>query len=119
VPLAATGVPAFGADADASAPAPPDLRALVRRVAGIFAPGAITLTLFVSRTDADGREGAGQADAAGGAVEAAQRAFRAALAAPIPTADEAAPALAYRRTDKINYEFGDYDLAFASFELKP
>ncbi len=24
----------------------------------------------------------------------------------------------YKRTDKINYEFGRYDLAFASFKLK-
>ena len=42
-----------------------------------------------------------------GQVERAQRAFLQALAAR-----------GYRRTDKINYEFGGYDLAFASFELK-
>ena len=24
----------------------------------------------------------------------------------------------YKRTDKINYEFGGYDLAFATFELR-
>ncbi|KZV86233.1 S-adenosylmethionine decarboxylase [Exidia glandulosa HHB12029] len=42
-----------------------------------------------------------------GQVERAQRAFLQALAAR-----------GYRRTDKINYEFGGYDLAFASFERK-
>ncbi|KAH7061895.1 S-adenosylmethionine decarboxylase [Auriculariales sp. MPI-PUGE-AT-0066] len=42
-----------------------------------------------------------------GQVEKAQRAFLQALSAR-----------GYRRTDKINYEFRGYDLAFASFELK-
>lgn len=42
-----------------------------------------------------------------GQVERAQRAFYQALASR-----------GYRRTDKINYEFGGYDLAFASFERK-
>lgn len=42
-----------------------------------------------------------------GDVESAQRAFLQALAAR-----------GYRRTDKINYEFGGYDLAFASFERR-
>ncbi|EJD52354.1 S-adenosylmethionine decarboxylase [Auricularia subglabra TFB-10046 SS5] len=42
-----------------------------------------------------------------GQVERAQRAFYQALASR-----------GYRRTDKINYEFAGYDLAFASFERK-
>ena len=68
------------------------------------------------------------------AIEVAQRVFKAALmkvpANPPPSPPSPAnqgtastaplnnPYLQYRRTDKINYEFGGYDLAFASFELK-
>ncbi|THH16583.1 hypothetical protein EW146_g4080 [Bondarzewia mesenterica] len=87
----------------------PDLRTLVRRVVDIFKPGRLSLTLFVSCQDNN------EADEEGGetAVEAAQRAFRAAL-----TSCTSGPAGGvYKRTDKINYEFGGYDLAFASFEL--
>ena len=68
------------------------------------------------------------------AVEAAQKAFKAALtlpcepevngvdgeqAAAIGHVDGAGGAqkMCYRRTDKINYEFDGYELAFASFEL--
>ncbi|KAF7315300.1 PPM-type phosphatase domain-containing protein [Mycena indigotica] len=82
----------------------PDLLTLVRRVVAIFCPGRLSLTLFISSDD-------NEADNGDSAVEAAQRAFKAAL---MP---EDAP-VRYRRTDKINYEFGGYDLAFASFELK-
>ncbi|KAF8197943.1 S-adenosylmethionine decarboxylase [Pholiota molesta] len=97
----------------------PDLKTLVRRVVNIFQPGRITLTLFVSSEDNETGEES--------AVEAAQRAFKAAL---IPAAlgvngasapmspDARLHTKNYKRTDKINYEFGGYDLAFASFELK-
>ncbi|ETW81043.1 hypothetical protein HETIRDRAFT_476828 [Heterobasidion irregulare TC 32-1] len=85
----------------------PDIRTLVRRVVDIFQPGRLSLTLFISS------EGNSEAEEERGesAVEAAQRAFRAALTS------SAAAGGAYKRTDKINYEFGGYDLAFASFEL--
>ena len=62
------------------------------------------------------------------AVEAAQRAFKTALMSPKGVngvsgsrGDGETGAEfhgVYRRTDKINYEFGGYDLAFASFELR-
>lgn len=93
----------------------PDLTSLVGRVVSIFRPTRLSVTLFVSSrdngdtTDTNGIYGAGP-------VEAAQRAFRVAL-----TSENSAALFGgrtYRRTDKINYEFGDYDLAFASFELK-
>lgn len=119
VPLPAT------ASAGAGAGGLPDLRTLVRRVVDIFRPGRITLTLFVSsaeNSDAEDRSGES-------AIEAAQRAFRAALTTPLGapaaggTSDGAKgpPPIevrrkVYKRTDKINYEFGGYDLAFASFE---
>lgn len=87
----------------------PDLKTLVQRVVAVFQPGRLTLTLFISS-----QEGGGE-----GAVEAAQKAFKAALtcdsAMEIPV--ERNVGGGYKRTDKINYEFGDYDLAFASFEL--
>ncbi|KAI0793260.1 S-adenosylmethionine decarboxylase [Abortiporus biennis] len=96
----------------------PDLKTLIRRVVDIFEPGKITLTLFVSSEgNANAEEEDGQS-----AIEAAQRAFRAALTRP--RADGTTPAGSksfnpiYKRTDKINYEFGGYDLAFASFELR-
>ncbi|PPQ89556.1 hypothetical protein CVT25_012228 [Psilocybe cyanescens] len=91
----------------------PDLKSLIKRVVNIFEPGRITLTLFISSEDND----------TGGepAVEAAQRAFKVALAES-PMDSDAPQANGsnkiYKRTDKINYEFGGYDLAFASFELK-
>lgn len=92
----------------------PDIETLVRRVVSIFQPGRITLTLFISSKESD-------EDGTGSAVEDAQKAFRAALTRAKPakndtTADNRRCGT-YRRTDKINYEFGDYDLAFASFEL--
>lgn len=104
----------------------PDLKTLIRRVVNIFQPGRLTLTLFISSEDnANAEEEEGES-----AVETAQRAFRAALTVPkvangingtngvnghgAPTPFSGL----YRRTDKINYEFGGYDLAFASFELR-
>ncbi|KAF9484454.1 S-adenosylmethionine decarboxylase [Pholiota conissans] len=97
----------------------PDLKTLVRRVVSIFEPGRITMTLFISSED---NETGGEP-----AVEAAQRAFKAALtpaasgmngASASVSADARLRTKSYKRTDKINYEFGGYDLAFASFELK-
>ncbi|KAH9942306.1 S-adenosylmethionine decarboxylase [Epithele typhae] len=94
----------------------PDLRTLVRRVVDIFRPGRLTLTLFISSDAAEGEDGR--------AVEAAQRAFRSALTLPAASGAGAGAgegrgsAGLYKRTDKINYEFGGYDLAFASFELR-
>lgn len=80
----------------------PDLRTLVRRVVDVFSPGRLSLTLFISSKDNPDGEGPYP-------VDLAQRAFRLAL-----TSSDGGPI--YRRSDKINYEFGDYDLAFASFE---
>ncbi|TFY64688.1 hypothetical protein EVJ58_g2466 [Rhodofomes roseus] len=89
----------------------PDLRTLIRRVVNIFQPGRLTLTLFISGEDnSNAEEEDGES-----AVEAAQR------ATAQGTASAEAPSGfsgAYRRTDKINYEFGGYDLAFATFELR-
>jgi S-adenosylmethionine decarboxylase len=123
VPLPPAAAPAFvdsSEEADeaavaAAARALPDLRTLIRRVVSIFAPGRITLTLFVSSAENEREE-----DTVGeSAIEAAQRLFKAALATPIEGAEESdSKPAAYRRTDKINYEFGGYDLAFASFELR-
>jgi S-adenosylmethionine decarboxylase len=87
----------------------PDIEKLVRRVVSIFQPGRITLTLFISSSDNDDD---------GTAVENVQKAFRAALAEVKPGENENQSST-YRRTDKINYEFSGYDLAFASFELVP
>ncbi|KAI0030776.1 S-adenosylmethionine decarboxylase [Vararia minispora EC-137] len=86
----------------------PDLRTLVRRVVDIFRPGRISLTLFISSEDNEEAE----EERGISAIEAAQRAFRAAL-----TRAPGADGRIYKRTDKINYEFGDYDLAFATFEI--
>lgn len=82
----------------------PDLKSLIRRVIGVFQPARLTMTLFVSSEDNEAEMSV---------VEIAQKAFKAALT----TQDAANPGKLYRRTDKINYEFGGYDLAFASFEL--
>jgi S-adenosylmethionine decarboxylase len=94
----------------------PDLGTLVRRVVGIFRPARLTLTLFVSSAGNDETE----EEVGESAIEAAQRAFKTAL-----TSNTTFPGNegnghdggVYTRTDKINYDFGDYDLAFASFEL--
>jgi len=83
----------------------PDLRTLVQRVVDIFQPGHLSLTLFITADDGScEHEGDGQHHAP---VDSAHRAFREALGPK-----------GYKRTDKINYEFGGYDLAFASFELR-
>lgn len=114
----------------------PDLRTLIQRVVRIFEPGKLTMTLFIS--SAENARSSTDDDGGETAVEAAQRAFKAALTrAPKPGVDtsngksaqssmmgmnEACHAedglkKVYKRTDKINYEFGGYDLAFASFEM--
>ncbi len=90
----------------------PDITTLVRRVVSIFQPGRITLTLFISSKDDE--------DESDSTTEKAQKAFRAALTPARPgqkIAGDDEWSCSYRRTDKINYAFGDYDLAFASFEL--
>ncbi|KAI0330127.1 S-adenosylmethionine decarboxylase [Cubamyces sp. BRFM 1775] len=100
----------------------PDLKTLIRRVVDIFRPGRLTLTLFISSKDND----AAEEEEGESTVEAAQRAFKSALTLPPKRSDrgddagERGGAFAglYKRTDKINYEFGGYDLAFASFELR-
>ncbi|EJF65125.1 S-adenosylmethionine decarboxylase [Dichomitus squalens LYAD-421 SS1] len=103
----------------------PDLKTLIRRVVNIFHPGKLTLTLFISSKDND----AAEEEEGETTVEAAQRAFKAALTLPAHArrksegelqcnGTEAGAAGLYKRTDKINYEFGGYDLAFASFELR-
>ncbi|PIL34210.1 hypothetical protein GSI_03921 [Ganoderma sinense ZZ0214-1] len=99
----------------------PDLKTLIRRVVDIFRPGKLTLTLFISCKGND----AAEEEEGETAVEAAQRAFKAALMFPQArrkgegdcNGSEPGAGL-YKRTDKINYEFGGYDLAFASFELR-
>ncbi|KIJ49482.1 hypothetical protein M422DRAFT_44843 [Sphaerobolus stellatus SS14] len=83
----------------------PDLRTLIQRVIDIFQPGHLSLTLFITSDD-------GSCDPEDfhhrlAPVDSAHRAFRQALGPK-----------GYKRTDKINYEFGGYDLAFASFELR-
>jgi len=80
----------------------PDLKSLVRRVVAIFKPARLTLTLFISSKGTEAEQGE--------SIESVQRAFKLALADPDLEC-------AYSCV-KINYEFGGYDLAFASFELK-
>ncbi|TDL24205.1 S-adenosylmethionine decarboxylase [Rickenella mellea] len=123
VPLPTKKLPDDGADAGKRNI--PDLQTLIQRVVRIFEPGKITLTLFVSSEDnSNAEEESGET-----AVDVAQRAFKAALVIPPlslknRTANPQLPNVStsdsdvrgYRRTDKINYEFGGYDLAFASFE---
>jgi S-adenosylmethionine decarboxylase len=86
----------------------PDLGTLINRVVSIFQPGKLSLTLFISSEHNNSVEDEGGESA----IEAAQRVFRLALTSPSETS-----APVYKRTDNINYEFGSYDLAFASFEL--
>ncbi|KAF8920021.1 S-adenosylmethionine decarboxylase [Mucidula mucida] len=87
----------------------PDLQTLVQRVVRIFQPGRLSLTLFVSSEDNEMDNGDESP------VDAAQKAFRAALADAKGQMNGNVSNV-YKRTDKINYEFGGYDLAFASFE---
>jgi S-adenosylmethionine decarboxylase len=103
----------------------PDLKTLIRRVVNIFEPERLTLTLFVSSgNNAEDEEGET-------AIEAAHRVFKSALIVSQPSSSKPCAKLSpaetengrvgkrlYKRTDKINYEFGGYDLAFASFELR-
>jgi len=91
----------------------PDLMALIKRVVNIFEPGRITLTLFISSENNDTGDET--------PIEAAQRAFKLALTESTLTSScqpQKDGVKMYRRTDKINYEFDGYDLAFASFELR-
>ena len=103
----------------------PDLRTLIKRVVDIFQPGRLSVTLFISNEDNDNAE----EDDVETLIEAAQREFRSALMASRPVSASSTgldPShessgdriRSYRRTDKINYEFGGYSLAFASFELR-
>lgn len=103
----------------------PDLRTLIQRVVDIFQPGRLSLTLFISKKVNSNAE----EDEAETVTEAAQREFKSALTASRPDSSPSSSLDAlhevadgytrsYRRTDKINYEFGDYNLAFASFELR-
>ena len=82
----------------------PDLETLVQRVVNIFQPGHLTLTLFVSSSSSNEKYPGSGSDFM---VESAHKVFQHAL---VPRG--------YRRTDKINYEFGGYDLAFATFQKK-
>ncbi len=93
----------------------PDLVTLVRRVVGIFRPARLTLTLFISSAGNDEAE----EEVGESAIEAAQRAFKTALTSNtmFPGNESSGHDGVYTRTDKINYDFGDYDLAFTSFEL--
>lgn len=93
----------------------PDLTTLIQRVVSVFQPRRLSLTLFVSRCGPECDENA---------VEAAQKAFRNALTTKLTSlvtddtdVGNSISQQSYRRTDKINYEFGGYDLAFATFEL--
>ncbi|KAG6820886.1 hypothetical protein H0H93_010230 [Arthromyces matolae] len=104
-------IPSHASEKD---PSLPDLQVLIQRVVRIFQPGRLSLTLFISSQDSEAAEES---------VEAAQRAFKAALAnstaleLQYPSLRHSCPpSPIYKRTDKINYEFGGYDLAFASFE---
>ncbi|OJA14511.1 hypothetical protein AZE42_04448 [Rhizopogon vesiculosus] len=103
----------------------PDLQTLVRRVVDIFQPGRLSLTLFISTVgNSNAEEDEGETT-----VEAAQRSFKSALVTQRPVSCSSTHSetgrvggrggsVLYRRTDKINYEFGGYNLAFASFELR-
>jgi len=113
VPVHPTRVEGVGSHNNNNLESMPDLETLVQRVVNIFHPGHLTLTLFVS-SDTNSHNSTTSIHFANSkeveqpdSVEVAQRAFRRAL---IPRG--------YCRTDKINYEFGDYDLAFATFQKK-
>lgn len=85
----------------------PDLRTLIQRVVQIFQPGHLSLTLFVtSSTPPSPSDRHGEKNIIEAPVDSAHRAFK-----------EALTPKGYKRTDKINYEFGGYDLAFASFQV--
>lgn len=101
----------------------PDLKSLVQRVVAIFQPARLTLTLFISSRGNEAEQGE--------SIEAVQRAFKLALTEAdfdcgyscidsnnIQQNVDGNWKRLYKRTDKINYEFGGYELAFASFELR-
>jgi len=98
----------------------PDLKSLVQRVVTIFQPARLTLTLFISNGGNEAEQGE--------SIEAIQRAFKRALTEAdfgcgYPSVDSdngqhRNRKRLYKRTDKINYELGGYELAFASFELE-
>ncbi|KAF8514199.1 S-adenosylmethionine decarboxylase [Hysterangium stoloniferum] len=92
----------------------PDLRTLIQRVVQIFQPGHLSLTLFMtspnppfSNGHVNGLPNGKEQALMEAPVDSAHRAFK-----------EALTSKGYKRTDKINYEFGGYDLAFASFEAR-
>jgi len=87
----------------------PTLQSLIKRVVSIFQPSRLTLTLFISITESEGIIELAQSDFAAALQEVPESAFGYPLDGP---------GRRYKRTDKINYEFAGYDLAFASFELK-
>lgn len=102
----------------------PDLHTLIRRVVDIFQPGRLSLTLFISNANNNAEEDEDET-----ALEAAQRTFKSALTAQCPVSCSSGDSvtgdrsgendrLLYKRTDKINYQFGGYNLAFASFEFR-
>lgn len=111
----------------------PDLHTLIRRVVQIFEPENLSLTLFIT-SDHDGepldeinlfnghtdQHANGHVNGSNG--KANGNAYTRTIQAPVDTVQKAfKDALlpkGYKRTDKINYEFGGYDLAFASFELR-
>ena len=101
----------------------PDLKSLIQRVVAIFQPSRLTLTLFISSRGNEAEQGE--------SIEAVQRAFKLALTEAdfdggyscvdsnnIPRSADGNWKRLYKRTDKINYEFGGYELAFASFETR-
>jgi S-adenosylmethionine decarboxylase len=101
----------------------PDLKSLVQRVVAIFQPSRLTLSLFISSRGNEAEQGE--------SIEAVQRAFKLALTEVdfdceyscldpdnIQRGVDGNWKRLYKRTDKINYEFGGYELAFASFELR-
>jgi S-adenosylmethionine decarboxylase len=101
----------------------PDLKSLVQRVVAIFQPSRLTLTLFISSRGNEAEQGE--------SIEAVQHAFKLALTEAdfdcgyscvdsknIQQSVDGNWKRLYKRTDKINYEFGGYELAFASFELR-
>jgi S-adenosylmethionine decarboxylase len=104
----------LGMRPSAAAPnAIPDLKTVIQRVVSIFQPGKLILTLFISTEEYNNQdENEGETLA-----EAAQRAFKAALCTRSSRFDFATDGSIYKRTDKISHSFGDYELAFASFEI--
>ncbi|KAK2467781.1 hypothetical protein APHAL10511_000076 [Amanita phalloides] len=93
-----------------------DLASLVNRVVSIFRPARLTVTFFISRRD-NGDPAYSEEDTySTSPADAAQRAFCIALTSEASSSSFGGRT--YRRKDKINYEFGGYDLAFSSFELR-